>query len=251
MKKRLISVLGIVGVLAAAVSLVVPRVLPSALSFYRPDILLAVPTKDKKVFITIDDAPSKNTGEILSVLTKHGVPASFFIISDRVSTPTQLEEIIQARHSLGNHLQTTKACSKLSQSEFETSFDHCAGLLQASTKPRFFRPASDFGTRQQIAYARAKGYEAVMGTIFPMDHWISDPDWLVHLSSWLTVRGGILILHDGATGGQTSAVVLDRLIPKLKSAGFTFGRLEEAGANPSLHRRAQAAADYPERRASL
>jgi peptidoglycan/xylan/chitin deacetylase (PgdA/CDA1 family) len=234
MKKRLLIVFAVLGVLAVAASVIVPRTLPSALAFYRSDILFAVPTKDKKVFITIDDAPSKNTTEILSVLKKHRVPATFFIISDRVSTPTQLEEIVRGQHSLGNHLQTTKACSKLSQSEFQTSFDSCAALLQASTKPRFFRPASDFGTRQQIAYARARGYQAVVGTMFPMDHWISDPDWLVRLSSWLAVRGGILILHDGAIRGQTTAAVLERLIPKLKAAGFSFGRLEETEPNQAL-----------------
>src|SRR5688572_26986968 len=149
MKKRFLIALTILGTLALAIVVAAPRALPFALSFYRSDILFAAPTKQKKVFITIDDAPSKNTGEILGVLKKHGVTATFFIISDHVSVPTQLEEIVRAQHSLGNHLQTTKACSRLSQSEFQASFDRCAALLQGATKPRFFRPASDFGTREQ------------------------------------------------------------------------------------------------------
>lgn len=228
MKKRFLLVLAAFGLLTIAAMVAVPRVLPSALSFYRSDIRFAAPTRQKKVFITIDDAPSKNTSEILAVLKKHGVSATFFIISDHVSAPAQLEEIVRARHSLGNHLQTTKACSELSLSEFKASFDSCDALLHGFMKPRFFRPASDFGTKQQIAYARTKGSQTVMGTMFPMDHWISDPNWLVPIANWLTVRGGILILHDGAIRGRTTAAVLDRLIPKLKAAGFSFGRLEEA-----------------------
>jgi peptidoglycan/xylan/chitin deacetylase (PgdA/CDA1 family) len=41
------------------------------------------------------------------------------------------------------------------------------------------------------------------------------------------VPGGILIMHDGDVRGRTTATVLDELIPQLKAAGYSFGRLEE------------------------
>lgn len=88
-----------------------------------------------------------------------------------------------------------------------------------------FRPASDFGTRQQIEYARTQGFQAVVGPVFTMDHWIFDPNWLVRISRWLAVPGGILILHDGSTRGVTTAAVLDRLIPLLKADGYSFGQI--------------------------
>lgn len=234
MKKRFFVVLSAFGALAVTLSLVIPHALPSALALLRPDLLFSIPTSSKTVFITIDDAPSAATKDILQVLKKHGVPATFFVVSDRVSAVSQLEEIVREKHALGNHLQTTKACTKLTLSEFQTSFDECAALLQSCTTPRFFRPASDFGTQEQIAYARSRGCQAVVGTIFPLDHWISDRDWLVRTSRWLAVSGGIVILHDGPVRGQTTAAVLERLIPKLRSAGFSFSRLEEAVTGPSL-----------------
>jgi len=71
-----------------------------------------------------------------------------------------------------------------------------------------------------------------MGSVFPMDHWISNSRLLVLLARWLTVPGGIVILHDGDVRGQTTATVLDRLLPQLREAGFSFGRLEEPNKAP-------------------
>ena len=206
----------------------VPRLLPPVLSLYRADIRFVVPTKEKKIFITIDDAPSESTGEILRVLKKHNVPATFFVIADCVKSPSQLDEIVAAKHSLGNHLRTFKACSKLSLPEFRADLEACSVLLERFEKPRYFRPPCGLGTQEQIAYARSRGYRAVAGTVFPLDHCISDSRWLVRLARWLSVKGGIVILHDGQTHGRTTAAVLEVLLPQLRAAGYEFGRLEEA-----------------------
>jgi peptidoglycan-N-acetylglucosamine deacetylase len=227
MKRRILMGLIAVAAIALGAWVIFPYVLPWALARHRSDIQFAVATEKKTLFLTVDDAPSQNTSEILRVLKKHGVTATFFIIADRVKSPTQLDAIVAGGHSLGNHLKTTKACSQLSLAEFSADFDRCAALLEQHGKARLFRPASDFGTKEQIAYARSQGCRATLGTVFPLDHWISDSAWLARLSAWLAIRGGIVILHDGDARGQTTAEVLDRLIPKLKAAGYTFGRLDE------------------------
>ena len=227
MKKRLLIVLTFTVVLAVISFAAVPHLLPSLLSFYRADISFAVPTKEKRMYITIDDTPSKNTSEILRVLQKHSVPATFFVIADCAKSPEQLHEIVAAKHSLGNHLRTFEPCSKLSLSQFRADFDACSMLLERFEKPRFFRPPCGLGTKEQIAYVRSRGYQAVAGTVFPLDHCISDSRWLVRITRWLSVKGGIVILHDGETHGQTTAAVLDVLLPQLRAAGYEFGRLEE------------------------
>lgn len=225
---------GAVGVVALVVAFLigVPRALPAALALYRSDIWFEAATGEKQLFVTIDDAPSRSTDEILKVLEKHGGAATFFIIADRVKSPTQLQEIIIHKQALGNHLKTTRACSKLTLAEFRSDFDACASLLEQYTKPRFFRPASDFGTREQIAYARSRGYQAIMGTVFPLDHWITDVTWLVCIARWEAVSGGIVILHDGDDRGRRTAAVLDRLIPQWKADGYSFGRLEQSLSQP-------------------
>ena len=81
MKKRLVVIGVCLGALVVAALISVPHVLPRALALFRSDISFAVPNGKKEVFITIDDAPSTNTHEILRVLKKHEVTATFFVIS--------------------------------------------------------------------------------------------------------------------------------------------------------------------------
>lgn len=226
MRKRIV-LLGCFALVVLLVLMAVPYVAPWALTHWRSDICFRGPADTKRVFVTIDDAPSQNTTQILRILKKHDVPATFFVTSDRVHSLAQLQEIVSAGHSLGNHLRTTKPCSALSQAEFQRDFDACTEKLSRVQPARFFRPPSDLGTRDQIAYVRRKNITPVMGTLFPLDHWISHPSLLTLLGRWLSVRGGIVILHDGDTRGLTTAAVLDRLIPRLKAAGYSFGRLEE------------------------
>jgi peptidoglycan/xylan/chitin deacetylase (PgdA/CDA1 family) len=228
MKKQVRIAFAVLAVVAVGFFTVTPHLLPATLSYFRPDIHFSIPSKEKKLFITIDDAPSVNTPQILRVLKRHDVPATFFVIADRVETLDQIKQIVAENHTLGNHLKTTKACSKLSLSEFGNDFEACAKLIESVEKRgRFFRPSSGVGSREQTSFARSRGYQTVLGTVFPLDHWISSPRWLMWLVRWLSFDGGILILHDGNIRGETTAEVLDRLIPRLKNSGYTFGRLED------------------------
>jgi peptidoglycan-N-acetylglucosamine deacetylase len=169
------------------------------------------------------------------VLDKHGVTATFFVIADRVRSISELDAIVSKGHSLGNHLKTTRPCSELSLEEFQRDFDACQALLEsvAVAAPTLFRPASGFASEDQIAYVQSRGSIPVLGTVYPMDHWISNPGRLTLLVRWLSVPGGIVILHDGRTRGRTTAAVLDRLIPQLKSAGYRIESLAAAFASKS------------------
>src|SRR6266540_1250846 len=140
MKRRTILLLSFAGVLVVAGFFTLPHLLTWALSVYRPDIRFTGAKDQSVLFITIDDAPSKNTTEILRVLRKHDVPATFFVIADRVKSPSQLEEIVAAKHSLGHHLKTTKACSKLSLEQFQADLDACSAVLKRAGNPKLFRP---------------------------------------------------------------------------------------------------------------
>jgi len=212
-----------------------PRLLPSVLAAYRGDLVFRVPPVDDgpTLYLTIDDGPSPATDEILRVLAKHRVPATFFITGSHVHAPAQLTAITAAGHDLGHHLQTTRACSRLSQEDFQRDFDQVDRVLAAAGGAHLFRPPSDFGTREQIAYAVSRGYRPVVGTVFPLDHWVEHPGRIRRLVRWLAIDGGIIILHDGATRGPRTAEVLDRLLPELQAAGYHFGRLATALPRPA------------------
>jgi peptidoglycan-N-acetylglucosamine deacetylase len=228
-RSRRVRIGALVGSVAASVGLLtLPYWLPQILGWDRRDLIFRVPSADRRVFVTIDDSPSASTGAILDVLAKHKVTATFFITGSRVHDSAQVAAIRANGHALGHHMKTTQACSSFTLQEFQRDFDEVDRLLKSVSGAPLFRPPSDFGTTGQIAHAASKGYIAVAGTVFPLDHWLEDPAWLCRIANWLTVDGGIIILHDGPVRGSRTAIVLDALIPDLKRKGFEFGNLAAA-----------------------
>ncbi len=205
----------------------VPAMLPRLFEWYYPDIVFRGDGRRKVLYLTIDDSPTQRTGEILKVLAKHRVPATFFVISGRIRADSDLRAIVQAGHSLGNHLRTTRACSKLTLDEFKSDFDDTDRQIKRFSSSHYFRPPSGSCTTEQAEYARSRGYTPVLGTIYPLDAQIQRQAVLRFLIKWLTIRGGILIMHDGEARATTTAAVLNDIIPNLKRQGFEFAPLAE------------------------
>lgn len=63
----------------------------------------------RRVYLTFDDGPSSNTSEILEVLDKYEVKATFFVVGKEDEAAKQmLSEIAKAGHSIGMHSYSHK-----------------------------------------------------------------------------------------------------------------------------------------------
>ena len=71
------------------------------------------------VALTFDDGPDDNyTVEILDVLKKHKVPATFFLIGKRCELfPDVVKRMVKEKHVVGNHTWSHPDISKLSEKE--------------------------------------------------------------------------------------------------------------------------------------
>lgn len=62
-----------------------------------------------KVYLTFDDGPSANTQDILDILDRYGVKATFFVVGREGSQAEEtLRAIVEAGHTLGMHSYTHK-----------------------------------------------------------------------------------------------------------------------------------------------
>jgi len=58
----------------------------------------------KTVYLTFDDGPSKNTSEVLDILAKEKIKATFFVLGQQAADhPDLVKRIVQDGHQLGNH----------------------------------------------------------------------------------------------------------------------------------------------------
>jgi peptidoglycan/xylan/chitin deacetylase (PgdA/CDA1 family) len=80
--------------------------------------------------LTIDDAPTNATDEILDLLATYQCHATFFIIGSQAEThAAQLQRILADGHEIGNHTFYDKASAFLSKPAFEQSFQSTHALL--------------------------------------------------------------------------------------------------------------------------
>ncbi|KAF9699344.1 hypothetical protein EKO04_002459 [Ascochyta lentis] len=190
-----------------------------------PDVLWRVSTSQKIVALTIDDAPSQNTKEILSILEANDAHATFFIIGSHVpGHETILETIVHQGHELGNHAMRDEPSRSLSDTTLVEQIHTVEEILTAAyssagrTFPtRYFRPGSGFFSTKMRSTLQRLGYRLVLGDIYPHDPQI--PYWKLNANHILSMLhpGGIIICHDGR---EWTAPMLRKVLPEMKRRGY-------------------------------
>ncbi|MBQ6441013.1 MAG: polysaccharide deacetylase [Lachnospiraceae bacterium] len=96
---------------------------------------LAQPGDPLKVYLTFDDGPSSNTAEILDILDKYGVKATFFVIGKEDEESQKLyQRIVEEGHTLGMHSFSHQYSTIYSSLEsFEDDFYHLQSYLKELT----------------------------------------------------------------------------------------------------------------------
>lgn len=201
-------------------------VLPYGLQALNPGVVYRVPDVGRTLYLTLDDGPSVGTDQILTVLRKHQVPATFFVTTDHIR-PELMARILADGHQVANHLKATTSLGRLSDEQFKADFQAADRALAAFPYVKLFRPPGGSISQERAHYVTAQGYETVVGTVFPLDHWLESKAAIELLARALVIDGGIIILHDTASRGPRTAAVLDDLIPLLKKEGYRFALLPE------------------------
>ena len=118
-----------------------------------PDTLWLAATSKKIVALTIDDAPTDCIDDILDVLEKYKVRATFFIIgTSALGRETNLERMVRSGHELGNHTMEDKPSISLGELELKSQLDEVRRKIiepaydaaHREHPPNYFRPGSGF-----------------------------------------------------------------------------------------------------------
>jgi peptidoglycan-N-acetylglucosamine deacetylase len=173
------------------------------------------------VALTIDDGPSEATPEILDVLAKHGVGATFFVIGSYVDErPEVAKRIVVEGHELGHHMMFDERSIGLPADTFAARFEAVDSMLAELGGSSMFRPGSGWYDQRMTETAARRGYRTVLGTVYPFDAHVRS----VRFASWYVLQhaapGAIIVLHDGASRGRRTAEVLRRVLPELERRGY-------------------------------
>lgn len=200
-------------------------ILISYFEYRWPDVIWRVSTASKIVALTIDDAPSEYTRDILEVLKANDATATFFVIGSQVpGQEAMLADLVREGNELGNHAMNDEFSRGLSDERLmkeiqavERNINAAYLSARVGGRPRYFRPGSGFFSSRMRAVVKKLNYRLVLGNIYPHDQQIHS-SWLNSKHILSMVRpGGIIVCHDRR--GWT-VPMLKEVLPELKRRGY-------------------------------
>jgi len=182
----------------------------------------------KEVALTFDDGPHrKYTPQILKILKRYNVKATFFIVGRMAEMNDDLV-VAQHRdgHLIGNHTYHHADLTKLSDKEARVEWVACNEVARAilGVNLRFCRPpGGNYDDTVRIA-AMKSGLVTVLWTEDPGDYDEPGGPAIESRIFYSIYNGGIILLHDGV---QQTINVLPSIIERLQNEGYTFVTVDE------------------------
>jgi peptidoglycan/xylan/chitin deacetylase (PgdA/CDA1 family) len=234
MRDLVVSVLATVGLAVATGNVPAPAPAPEAVAgpAARESPLRASPAKasvvaaePKTVALTFDDGPSAYTAQVLDVLKRYNVTATFCVLGDEVRRyPGTARRIVREGHRLCNHTRNHPDMVRLSSSAARRQITGTQQRIRAVTgiTPTTFRFPYGSSNARVRAIVKRSGLRNL--------RWDVDTrDWQRPPARTITARilrgtgpGDVVLMHDGGGNRSTTVASLDDSIRGLRKKGYTF-----------------------------
>jgi peptidoglycan-N-acetylglucosamine deacetylase len=164
-------------------------------------------TSSDLAHLTFDDGPGPSTGDLLEVLDRHGVRATFFVIGGQIAArAATLRRVLDEGHAVGNHSWDHPSLPSLPEHEIREQLARTNAAIAAATglQPELFRPPFGDTDATVERVAAELGLRQVLWDVDAED-W-REPGRDAILERLQAARPGeIVVLHDG--GGDRSPTV--------------------------------------------
>lgn len=185
-------------------------------------------SKDKYIALTFDDGPhGTNTPQLLNLLQKNGVKATFFVVGTRAETyPDIITRMNNAGHAIGNHSWNHKSLAKSTSESALNSLRKTNELIGGLTgKPCLIvRPPFGHTSQRVKQLIHNEGWHEVMWDSDSRDWENKNPDRILFKVMKSVAPGSIILFHDIHPG---AAQMLQTLITSFKSCGYKFITIPE------------------------
>ena len=199
------------------------------------------------VYLTFDDGPSDRTSDILEILDKYNIKATFFVCGGEGEKEQELmREIVNAGHTIGIHSIShdyEKIYSSV-ESYLDDFYETYMCVYNATgVKPQIFRfPGGSINNYNRFTYMQIIAEMTRRGFVY-YDWNVSGED-AVHGANWTSIYNNIMsgiqsntadraivLLHDSQSKENT-VYVLEDVIDKLLDDGYRFDKLDNT-VNPA------------------
>lgn len=209
-----------------------PRRCPAAP--YGPNFYAA--GRGKTVALTFDDGPGRTTAQVLSILRKQHVPATFFNIGENeASRKSLVREDAKDGETLGNHTWNHPDMATLPASQQAAQLDLTSREQKAIVgfPPCVFRPPyGDYDTTT-LRLAQQRRMEVWLWSVDTQD-WKADGSgssfWVRRIIRLAEDEGGklhhpVVLMHNQPIGNPATVRALPTIIRFFRTRGYHFVRL--------------------------
>lgn len=192
-------------------------------------------TLDKRIALSFDDGPNEPyTSQILDILQRYDVKATFFVVGANVERYPEVARRIAAEgHIVGNHSYSHRWQAALADPNY-TDFIKAQKVLWevVGVKPALFRTPYGFHTPWQMQKVRNSKITVVAWSVSANDPQQPPSEVIARRIIDKTRSGGIILLHDGEEtrlGADRSRTVaaLPVILEELSDRGYTFVTVPE------------------------
>ena len=184
------------------------------------------PDATKRIVLTFDDGPHpKQTRQILDVLDRYDIKATFFVIGVNVKNYPGIVAEVQARgHEVANHTTTHSHAARLDARALRNEIVECEDEVykQIGKRCTLFRPPEGAMNDSMRQVVRDLGYTSVLWTLDTRDWAHTPPDKISDYIIQNAKNGDIILMHDYIGANSPTVQALETFIPILLDRGFTF-----------------------------
>jgi peptidoglycan-N-acetylglucosamine deacetylase len=178
------------------------------------------------IALTIDDGPSPvYTPQVLRLLERYGVRATFSMIGESVSSyPAIAREVAAAGHTIVNHTWDHANLTRLRASAQRAEIARATDAIHAATgvRPRMFRAPYGAWSPEALNYCASERLVPLDWSVDPLD-WARPGVSAIITTIMRTTRSGSIILeHDGGGDRSQTVAALQTVIPRLLDEGYRF-----------------------------
>ncbi|GAA0627503.1 hypothetical protein GCM10010394_68070 [Streptomyces crystallinus] len=194
----------------------------------------------KCIALTFDDGPGPYTAQLLDILRRENVRATFFLVGNEpVHThPDLVRRIAREGHVVGNHTWTHPVLTGLPEAEVRDQLSRTQTVLQELTgvRPTLMRPPKGLTDARVTGVARELGLAQILWNVTATDYHNTTTELVRKLVLERALPGGVVLLHDVLP--WTVPAVPD-IIAGLRKAGYTLVTVSQ------LYENMQPGGQYP------
>lgn len=177
----------------------------------------------RQVYLTFDDGPCpETTPQLLDILDRNGIKATFFCVGDNVRKyPELFAELIRRGHRVGNHTMHHLKGFRTACQTYVADVEMADSLIGSS----LLRPPYGRIRLSQLWRLRSK-YTIVFWDVITRDYNRKlSPEFVCGVVRRYARNGSVIVFHDSLKASKNMLAAIQPSIDYLKAEGYTFALL--------------------------